>query len=405
MVSESAANASEQAAGNSDVGDGAGDEAKDTGRKGLSGKTKRNLLIAAILIAIGGGLWFMRYETYGQYFQETNDAQIDVDMVAIAPKVSGYVSEVLVEDNQDVAKDAPLVRIDASDYDARAAQARAQIAQAEASVENARAGIAEQQAAVAQARAQLAAARAKARHDAGEVARYAPLVASGAERRETLDQLKLAATQSAEQVRQLEAALTAQQRRIATLETQVAQARAQGEGAQAQLDAADVDLKATLIRAPIAGRIGDRTVRTGQFVQAGTRLMSVVPLDKLYVTANFKETQLALMRPGQPARISVDALEGTEINGRVASVSPGTGAQFSLLPPENATGNFTKIVQRVPVRIAIEAPASARKLLVPGLSVTVTVDTRSAEGELDQIEEASDEQVARRAQPKARGTR
>ncbi|MCJ1962666.1 biotin/lipoyl-binding protein, partial [Novosphingobium mangrovi (ex Hu et al. 2023)] len=155
MVSESAAKGSEQAAGDSDAADAGGDEAKDTGRKGLSGKTKRNLLIAAILIAIGGGLWFMRYETYGQYFQETNDAQIDVDMVAIAPKVSGYVSEVLVEDNQDVAKDAPLVRIDASDYDARAAQARAQIAQAEASVENARAGIAEQQAAVAQARAQL----------------------------------------------------------------------------------------------------------------------------------------------------------------------------------------------------------------------------------------------------------
>ncbi|MBT0671371.1 HlyD family secretion protein [Novosphingobium profundi] len=356
-------------------------------RKGLSGKAKRNLMIAAVLVALGVGLWFLRYETYGQYFQETNDAQIQADAVAIAPKVSGYVREVLVADNQDVAAGAALVRIDPSDYDAKVAQAQAQIAQANAAVENAQAGIAEQQAAIAQARAQLAAARAKAAHDAAEVRRYTPLVASGAERREQLDQLKLAATQSAEQVRQQQAALTMQERRIASMQAQVSQARAQGQGAKAQLDAADVDRKATLITAPITGRVGDKTVRTGQFVQAGTRLMSVVPLHTLYVTANFKETQLALMRPGQIAKISVDALGGTEIDGRVASLSPGTGAQFSILPPENATGNFTKIVQRVPVRIAIEAPASARKLLVPGLSVTVTVDTRSAKGDLEKIED------------------
>lgn len=363
------------------------DESNETAqRKGLGGKARRNLLIGVIVIAAGVGLWFWRYETYGQYFQETNDAQIEADAVAISPKVGGYVAQVLVADNQDVEAGMPLVRIDARDYDARVALAKAQIGQAEAAVQNAHASIAEQQAAIEQAEAELAAARAKARHDAAEVARYAPLVASGAERRDQLDQLRLAATQSAEQVRQQQAALTLQRRRVASIETQVSQARAQGEGARAQLASADVDQQATLIRAPIKGRVGDKTVTVGQYVQTGTRLMSVVPLHQIYVTANFKETQLALMRPGQPARISVDALDGAEIDGRVASLSPGTGAQFSILPPENATGNFTKIVQRVPVRIAIEAPASARKLLVPGLSVTVTVDTRSAKGDLNRIE-------------------
>jgi len=362
-------------------------EPSGSGRPALSGRTKAIVIVVAIVALVAGGLWYWRHKTYGQYFEETDDAQIRADAVAIAPKVSGYVTEVLVDDNQDVKQGEALARIDPGDYDAKVAQARAQIAQAVAGAENARAGMAEQQAAIAQAQAQLAAARAKAAHDAAEVARYAPLAASGAETRQQLDQLRLAAAESAQQLRQQQAALEMQKRHVAAIEAQVRQAEAQGQGARAQLDAAGIDLSATRLTAPIAGRIGDKTVRIGQFVQAGTRLMSVVPLSKLYVVANFKETQLALMRPGQPAKISVDALSGVEVDGRVASVSPGTGAQFSILPPENATGNFTKIVQRVPVRLVIEAPASARKVLLPGLSVKVTVDTRSAKDELQRIED------------------
>ncbi|AXB79732.1 HlyD family secretion protein [Novosphingobium sp. P6W] len=362
-------------------------EPSGSGRRALSGRTKAIVIVVAIVALVAAGLWYWRHKTYGQYFEETDDAQIRADAVAIAPKVSGYVTEVLVDDNQDVKQGEALARIDPGDYDAKVAQARAQIAQAVAGAENARAGMAEQQAAIAQAQAQLAAARAKAAHDAAEVARYAPLAASGAETRQQLDQLRLAAAESAQQLRQQQAALEMQKRHVAAIEAQVRQAEAQGQGARAQLDAAGIDLSATRLTAPIAGRIGDKTVRIGQFVQAGTRLMSVVPLSKLYVVANFKETQLALMRPGQPAKISVDALSGVEVDGRVASVSPGTGAQFSILPPENATGNFTKIVQRVPVRLVIEAPASARKVLLPGLSVKVTVDTRSAKDELQRIED------------------
>ncbi len=356
-------------------------------RRSLSPRTKLILLVVVAVLLIGGAVWFLRYKTYGQYFQETNDATIMADAVAIAPRVNGYVSQVLVAENQDVKEGQALVRIDARDYQAQAEQVRAQIAQAEASADSARASISEQQAAIAQAEAQLASARAKAANDAREVARYTPLAASGAETRQQLAQLRLAAEQSAQQVREQVATVELQRRRIAGIDSQVRQAQAQVRGGKAQLAAAGVNLGATLIKAPSAGRVGNKTVNPGQYVQAGTRLMSLVPLDKLYVTANFKETQLALMRPGQPAKIEVDALSGTEIDGRVVSISPGTGAQFSILPPQNATGNFTKIVQRVPVRIAIEATPAARRLLVPGLSVTVTVDTRGAKGDLERIEQ------------------
>lgn len=354
-------------------------------RRRLSGRARLILLLVLLAAILAGVLWLVRYQTSGKFIQETNDAYIRADLVTIAPKVSGYVAEVLVADNQDVTAGQPLVRIDPRSYRAQAAQAEAQIAQAEASANASRAQIAQQRAAIEQAQAQLAAAQAKARYDADEVRRYTPLAESGAESRQQLAQLRAAADQSAANARAQAAALAAQQRQVATLEAQIGQSRAQRQGAAAQLAAANVDVSSTVIRSPVAGRIGDKTVTVGQFATAGTRLMSVVPLRQIYVTANFKETQLALMRPRQPATIKVDALDGTELRGRVASLSPGTGAQFSLLPPQNATGNFTKIVQRVPVRIALEASPAARRLLVPGLSVTVTVDTRSAKGQLDQI--------------------
>ncbi|WP_254305648.1 HlyD family secretion protein [Sphingopyxis sp. BSNA05] len=139
-----------------------------------------------------------------------------------------------------------------------------------------------------------------------------------------------------------------------------------------------------------AGRIGDLSVRVGQFVQPGQRLMTLVPVSQIYVTANFKETQVGLVRPGQPVRLEVDALPDGKIAGTVDSISPGTGAEFSILPPENATGNFTKIVQRIPVRISIDAAPEVRRLLVPGMSVVATIDTRGAVGELEEISSAAE---------------
>ncbi|WP_022687733.1 HlyD family secretion protein [Sphingomonas phyllosphaerae] len=358
-------------------------------RRRLSGRAKVILIAVALVVLIGSAIWYVQYKAHGQYMQETNDAQVRADMVTVAPRVAGYVAEVFVADNQDVRAGQPLVRIDPRNSRAQAAQAEAQIAVADAQADSARAQVREQYAAIDQARAQLASAREKAAHDAAEVARYRPLAASGAETRQQLAQLQLAARQSAQAVRAQDAAVAMQQRRVATFETQVKQGLAQAQAARAQQSAADVDLNATLIRAAINGRVGDRTVEVGQYAGTGTRLMSLVPLDKLYITANFKETQLALMRPGQPVEIKVDALDGIALKGRVASFSPGTGAQFSLLPPQNATGNFTKITQRVPVRIALEATPQTRRLLVPGLSVEVTVDTSSAK---DDIERLRDEQ-------------
>ena len=358
-------------------------------RRKLSGRAKTILIVVALAVVALGTVWYLRYQATGQYMQDTNDAQVRADMVVVAPRVAGYVAEVFVTDNQDVRAGQPLVRIDPRNSQAQAAQAEAQIAVADAQADSARAQVREQYAAIDQARAQLASAREKAAHDAAEVARYRPLAASGAETRQQLAQLQLAAQQSAQAVRAQEAAVAMQQRRVATFETQIKQGLAQAQAARAQQSAANVDLNATLIRAAIDGRVGDKTVNVGQYAGTGTRLMSLVPLDKLYITANFKETQLALMRPGQPAEIKVDALDGIVLKGRVASFSPGTGAQFSLLPPQNATGNFTKITQRVPVRIALEATPQTRRLLVPGLSVEVTVDTRSAK---DEIERLRDEQ-------------
>ena len=364
-------------------------------RKGLSPRAKLILLVILAVVVVSVFVWFVHYKTRGQYLAETNDAYIRADAVTVSPKISGYVEQVFVADNQDVKAGQPLVKIDPRDYRAQTAQYQAQIDVAEANADNVRAGIREQEAAIVQARAQLASSQSDAAFAASQVARYAPLAASGAETQEKLTTLRNQATQAAKTAAANAAAVAEAERRIGSLQAQVRQAQAQGEAARAQLAAADVNLGSTIVRASVDGRVGDKSVRVGQFVTQGTRMMSVVPLSAIYITANYKETQVGLMRPGQPASIEVDALPGVALRGHVESVSPGTGAQFSLLPPQNATGNFTKIVQRVPVRIAIDAGPEARKVLVPGLSVDVTVDTISAKGDVDRMKDQED---ARRRQ-------
>ncbi|MBB3910702.1 HlyD family secretion protein [Sphingomonas desiccabilis] len=354
-----------------------------------SPRKKRTIRIVLIIILgivlVGGLLWFIQYRSVGRFMQNTDDAYIQADAVIVSPKVAGYVERVFVADNQQVRAGQPLLQIDPGDYRARAEQFQAQIDVAEANAEGVRAQIREQGAAIERAQAELGAARTRANFANAEVARYRPLAASGAESRERLAQLENEARQANAQVASAEAALSSARRRVGTLTAQVSQALSQGNAARAQLASAESDVGSTLIRASIDGRIGDKTVRVGQYLQPATRTMSIVPTRQLYVEANFKETQLGLMRVGQPVRLEVDALPGVEIHGRVESVSPGTGAQFSVLPPQNATGNFTKIVQRVPVRIAIDAGPETLKLLVPGMSVSPTVDTRSARDARDRI--------------------
>ncbi|WP_226794261.1 HlyD family secretion protein [Altererythrobacter sp. CC-YST694] len=344
------------------------------------------LLGVGIVALVLGASWFANFWMVGRYQQSTDDAYVQADAVIVAPKVAGYVEKVFVADNQAVKAGDALFSIDPRDYRSQVAQAQAQIDVAKASAEGLRAQIAEQLAAVDGARARLVSAESDLRFAKIIRDRYEALAATGAESRETFAEKRSQYERAEAALAARKADLVSAQRRVATLQAQIAQAGAQAEGSQAQRAAAEVDLGFTVVRASIAGRIGNKTVQPGQFLQPGARTMSIVPLEQLYITANFKETQVGLMRPGQPVKIEVDALEGVELHGKVESFAPGTGAQFSLLPPENATGNFTKIVQRIPVRIAVDAGPETRALLLPGMSVHVSVDTRSAKDALKKIE-------------------
>ena len=344
----------------------------------------RLILIIAITAAlIAGGWWYYRHVTYGQYMQSTDNAYVAADSVVVSSKVAGYVDAVLVSENGRVSPGEALVQLDVRDYRAQAQQARAQIAATLAGADTIRSQVTEQDSSIRQARAQLAAKRAALDLANEQLARYRPLAATGAEPREKLQQYETQAQQAHADFVAAQAAVSAANGRRATLFKQIDQTQA--DAARAQLEAADLDVTSTLLRASKGGRVGDLTVRVGQFVQPGQRLMTVVPVNEIYVIANFKETQVGLLRAGQPVRLEVDALPDFEIAGRVESISPGTGAEFSILPPENATGNFTKIVQRITVRIAIIASPKVRRLLVPGMSVVAVVDTRNAAGELKEI--------------------
>ena len=370
-------------------GQQANNEQNGKAKKKLSPRARfvlRALMLSALIIVV---VWIVYYQVRGKYLESTNDAFVYADNVSVSPKVSGYVEEVFVVDNQQVKAGQPLARIDPRDYAAQTAQSKAQIDAAIASEEAAKAQLAEQKAAIAQAQAQLTAAQEDARFASAEVDRYTPLAASGAETRERLTTLRNQATQAKSTVAARRAALEAAQLRIASMQAQVRQAQAQQETAKAQFDAANVNLGSTEIRASVDGRIGDKQVRVGQFVNAGTRMMTVVPA-QFYITANYKETQIGMMRIGQPATIKVDAFPGQEFKGHVESISPGTGAQFSLLPPQNATGNFTKIVQRVPVRIAVDTTPQTRRLFVAGLSVTAEVNTIDAKDDARNLREQND---------------
>lgn len=354
-------------------------------------KTARRRLLArgGLVALVVGGLYgayaYVGYLNHGQYVQSTDDAYVKADGITVSSKLAGYVHAVNVADNQPVNPGDLLVQIDPTDYRQRLAQANAQVDVAKAGQATGQASLIEAQAGVEQAAAALAAAQRDLAYYTAEVARYRPLVASGAEPKATLDQLASSRDKAAAQVGAQQAAMAAARGKVEAARAQLGQAAAQIEAAAAQKDTAGTDLATTRIVAPVAGKVASSSVRLGQFVQPGQRLMTIVPVQAIYVEANFKETQIGLMRPGQPVTMDVDALSGVEFHGTVESITPGTGANFSLVPPQNATGNFTKIVQRVPVRIRIDAGPEARKVLVPGLSIRVNVDTSSASGALHQI--------------------
>jgi len=356
-------------------GDVSKDAAQTPSRRSKAGKI---LLPAGVALAIIGVIALGYWWVVGRFMQSTDDAYLRADSMTVAPKVNGYVTEVYVGDNASVKAGDPLVRLDGRQYQAALDQAQATVDARQADIQRAQAGILQQRAAIEQAKAQLLVAQVSSRHADDEVRRYGPLATSGAESSDQLSVLISNRDQAHATLAADTAALDQAQARVADLDAQIAQAKAQLEAAQASARQSKLDLEDTLIRSALPGRVGDRTVRVGQYAQPGTRMMTVVPIEGVYLTANFKETQLGQMRAGQPASIRVDALPDTELHGVVESFAPGTGSEFALLPPENATGNFTKIVQRVPVRIRLDTDEKTRQLLVPGLSVTVKVDTRQA---------------------------
>jgi membrane fusion protein, multidrug efflux system len=352
------------------------DDAPASGAKRSNRRTV--LIILGVAALVVGAVWLGRWWTVGRFIESTDDAYLQADSVTVAPKIAGYVTDVYVADNQVVKPGDPLVRLDTRQYQVALNQALATIDARKADIERAQAEIKQQQASIAQALAQQQVARVSAQHAADEVKRYAPLVATGAESSEHLAELTSTRDQANATLTANAAAVDSARSQIGSVTAQLVQAKAQLEAAQASAQQSQLDLDNTVVRSVLGGKVGDRTVRVGQYVQPGTRMLTVVPVQNTYLLANFKETQVGRMRVGQPVEMHVDALPGHTLHGVVDSFSPGTGSQFALLPPENATGNFTKIVQRVPVRIRIDTGAETRSVLLPGLSVNVDVDTRSA---------------------------
>jgi membrane fusion protein (multidrug efflux system) len=301
---------------------------------------------------------------------------VHADTSIISPKIDGYIEQVRVGDNQPVAAGDVMFVIDGRDFAAKAAQAAAAVATAEATIATYANRLDFQRAMIGQAEAAVIAAEVDLERANLDRRRYAALASSDFASRQRFETADADSRKAEAALDKARAALSAERNQLAVLQSQKGEEKARLAQARASLVLARNDLDNTVIRAPFAGVVGNRAARIGLYVKPGTQLAALVPLPHVHVTANFKETQLTHMRPGQAAEVTVDAYPGQRVTGTIESFSPASGAQFSLLPPDNATGNFTKIVQRVPVRIALPADAPLVQRLRPGLSVTVSVDTR-----------------------------
>ena len=351
-------------------------------------QSSKHRAIAAAVVAVAVALAGIAYIALPGTTESTDNAYVGADATSVAPKVRGLVAAVLVHDNQRVRAGDPLVRIDAEEFDARTATATADLADAAAGVSAARAALvsldAEEQLALANVRAaqsSIRAASAQADRATADRQRFDALATRGAVSVHDAAAVRAAAIGAEQDVVRSTALLDVSQQQAivtrakrATLEAQLQKAEATVARARAALDLAQQDQRHAVIVAPIDGVVGNRQVQQGDYVQPGSRLMELVPLQSVYVTANFKETQTGRMRAGQRATIEVDAMPDHVLNGTVDSFAPGSGSQFALLPFEPGTGNFTKVVQRVPVRIHFDAGQPAVAALRPGLSVTARVE-------------------------------
>jgi membrane fusion protein (multidrug efflux system) len=338
------------------------------------------LIVTAVLgaAAIAAAAYGYHWWSTGRFIETTDDAYVGANITLIAPKVPGYLAEVAVSDNQVVHAGDVLARIDDRDYRAALDKAEGAVAAARAQIANLDAQRELQGAVIGQARAGMLASQAETARAHDDQMRYRRLVAKEAVSVQSEQKADTAYKQASAEDQKAQAQLAASQRELDVIATRKEQARAALQQAQADRDLAKLNLEYTVLRAPIDGVIGNRRARTGAYATVGNQLLSVVPARGLWVDANFKEDQLGHFREGQRVTIRADVLPGKVFHGRLGSLAPATGAQFSVLPPENATGNFTKIVQRVPVRVLLDEADARLGLLRPGLSVFASVDTQSS---------------------------
>jgi membrane fusion protein (multidrug efflux system) len=352
-------------------------EAAPAKKKGGIGK--RLLLPLIVVAALGGGAWYgHQWWVDGRFLVSTDDAYVGADMAVMTPKVTGYVRSVPVVENQPVKAGDAIVEIDPGDYELALRSAEAKIDSQKAAIGSIEA---QREAAVGQvgeAQANVTVAEATVGQAALDLKRAEQLARTGAGAQAPLDQARSAKAEADAKLAGAKAAVTSAEANVGVLDAQIRQGKTTLEGLAVARDQAARDLSFTTLRAPYAGVVGNLSVQEGDLVSPSRRLASVVPLDKIYVDANFKETQLHEIQVGETVRIEVDALPGVEVKGTVVSLAPASGSVFSLLPADNATGNFTKIVQRVPVRVAVDPAEAAKGNLRPGLSVTASVDTRTA---------------------------
>jgi membrane fusion protein (multidrug efflux system) len=332
--------------------------------------------VAAVAVVVYGYHWF----TVGRYIESTDDAYVGGDITVIAPKVAGFIEQVAVTDNQRVETGELLVKLDDRDYKAALARTEAAAEAQRATLTNLDATRRLQQAIIAQAHAGITAADAEVDRTHDDEVRFRDLSAHSAASIQVFQKADADYKEAVAQAQKSRAAVDAAERQLDVIDSQKRQTEAALAEATASVDLARLNLSYTELRAPIAGVVGNRSARTGAYASIGTQLVSLVPAQGLWIDANFKESQLARMQAGLRARVTADVLPGHEFVGHVASLAPATGAEFSVLPAENATGNFTKIVQRVPVRIVLDGDASTLGRLRPGLSVSVDVDERAGAG-------------------------
>jgi membrane fusion protein, multidrug efflux system len=333
------------------------------------------VLLAAAIVALFVTRWDAWIGARGR--QVTDDAYVRGDITPLSAKVEGYVRNVAVTDFLLVSAGDPLVEIDDEDYQARVAQAEADLLGAEAAIENLKSRKALQHAQITQAENVIAVTEADVERTKQESTRQRTLLATTFGTQQKVEQAIAEERRFAATLARNRTELDGQRREMAVLDTQESQLRAEQKAKKAALDLAKINLGYTRIIAPIAGMVSERGVRTGQYVHSGMQVISVVPLQNVWVVANYKETQLTRVAIGQKAELTVDTFPGTVITGHVDSIAPASGSQFSLLPPDNATGNFTKVVQRIPVKLVLDPGNPLAGKLRPGMSATAIIGTDS----------------------------